>query len=157
MLFQNHKRPWAKGDILSEDAWSELNAQQRLEAVIGKFRDFHGFCMKSMIGVMKKSRPDFSDNSPEFKKIFNAFVDAVESYCARSMGPGGTFIHLPQHGIITQEEFYILLAEAAHLAGTMFDYIEYHHEAQRCHAECSRMLAKARGTEDYLLEHLNVM
>lgn len=143
--------------IMDEDSWTALDTEERVEFVREKFKDFVGFCHKSMVGVIKKSRPNFSENSPEFKQIFNAFLMRVQDFCAVTAVGGHAIDHLPIDGIITQEEYCLLNAEAAHLAATLFDHLKFEKHAMWAHAECSRWLGKARGTEAYLRHHLDIV
>ena len=138
----------------SEKDFKALPAQRKVEQMRGYLRNFSEYCRKGLLRVMQESRPDFNSRSTGYKKIFDAFMNCVEGFLSLTGDPGGTFTHLPQEGTVTQTEYELLGAEAAHLAGVLFDHVGYKNCAVYAHAECSRYLAKAKLTSQLLEKHL---
>ena len=141
---------------LSEAQFRELHAQPKIEYIRGVFRNLQGYCEEGLLRVMRQSRPNFNQSEPDFKRILEAFILRVEDFFCLSIGGGTALDHLPQRGYITETEYNLLFAEAAHLAGVVFDHLKYDYSAAFAHAQCSRHLAKAKETADLLRKHIQV-
>lgn len=126
---------------------------------MGQVDNFEDICTVCVHNILNETREGFGVDHPEHDEIVDAFTIRVKDYITQPTSVGGHKLdHLPQghESELTQAEYRLLHAEAAHLAAVLFDRAGFKENAKQRHQLASQKLAHAKDIYRKLRKNVDV-
>mgnify|MGYP006273010753 CR=1 FL=1 len=141
---------------LPEEEFESKKAQEKVELMLGQFHNFEGMCVQGIYHVMRQSHSSYDNKTEGFTQIVEAFKARVEEIFASGTHASGSHLDHLNGSLLSEAEYHLLNAEAAQIAGMLFEKLEFPKHAKKAHAQASKSLARARRKYAELARHVNL-